>query len=287
MHGRRRDPTLYFQRRDEWYVAGMGEAAIAVDLGTAGIRVHGAADRGARVFACDGHGALVGGVISNHEAVIAMLRPLLRRVRGWAMRRPRVLACVPTDADATERAAVVECVRRAGARAVRLVPEPLAAAVGAGVDVGSPYATLVLDLGEGVTDAAVVADGAIVASHARRGGCAELRAGGVADGIATTPEDAETRLRHGGIACIGARIDAQLDVATALLAAVPSRLACEVLENGIVLTGGGALFPGVEERLRSRTGLTVRRADDPLAAVVRGAAAMLPIAERSDLWRSA
>lgn len=264
----------------------MRGAAIAVDLGTAGIRVRGVAPV-ARAAACNGSGALVGGVVVDQEATIAILRPLLRRVRGWSVRGPRVLACVPSDADAIERGAVVDCVRRAGASAVRLVPEPLAAAVGAGVDVGAPFATLVLDLGEGVTDAAVVADGAIVASHARRGGCAELRAGGVADGIATTPEDAEIRLRREGIACIGPRTDAQLDVATALLAAIPSRLACEVLENGIVLTGGGALFPGVAERLGSRTGLTIRRADDPLAAVVRGAAAMLPIAERSDLWRDA
>jgi rod shape-determining protein MreB len=105
------------------------------------------------------------------------MRPALRRLghRGVAA-HPRVLACAPTDASAEEREAVVEACYRAGAAAVVLMPEPVAAALGDGIDYASPVATLLMDIGEGVTDCAVIRRGALSTSFASRIACADLRA---------------------------------------------------------------------------------------------------------------
>src|ERR1051325_1132234 len=149
---------------------------VAIDLGTANTRLY-AAGRGiiadepsivriydtveAEANAVAGAAETTGqeaaisplhaGVVTDIEAATSLLKPLLQRTRRFGLIRPRVLACVPTDACDEERAAVIEAVRRAGAAAVVLAPEPLAAAIGAGLDVGSLYAHLLVDIGDGVT----------------------------------------------------------------------------------------------------------------------------------------
>lgn len=118
--------------------------------------------------------ALRGGVVVEPECAVEILRPLFARARRFSLGRPRVVATVPTDANRDERFALEESVRRAGAAAVALAPEPLAAAIGAGLDLGLPYAQLVVDLGHGVTDCIVVRSGQIVESSAHRVGCGDL-----------------------------------------------------------------------------------------------------------------
>lgn len=113
------------------------------------------------------------GVVADIAGVAEVVRMLLRP----SLRRPGAIVCAPTDVSADERDALIEAVAAAGASVVAVVAEPLAAAIGAGADVASEYATAVLDIGDGVTDFAVIRSAAIVRSHANRIGCGTLREG--------------------------------------------------------------------------------------------------------------
>lgn len=263
---------MWRRMRDWW------SPAVAVDLGTAWTRLASATTR-VRIEApsrAEGRVPLRAGVVVDPDAAVALLTPLLARMRRFAGRRPRILVGLPSDADADERAAAVSALRASGAAAVALVPEPLAAAVGAGLDAGAVYATLVVDVGEGVTDAALVAEGRVLASAAVRIGCTDLRAARGYGLIATS--DAPRTERPMAI------LDAALEAACALVRDLPARRACEVIESGITMTGGGATVPGLAARLAERTGIVVRVAPAPSACVVDGITAMLPAADELGLW---
>ncbi|MEW6740441.1 MAG: rod shape-determining protein [Nitrospirota bacterium] len=149
---------------------------IAIDLGTAVTRVAlGESAPLVRPSLADGTQALRSGVVADPDATVAVLRPLIRAATKFGIIRPKALVCVPTDVNEQEREAVVDCLIRAGASTTVVVPEPLAAAIGSGVDMLSPYAHMILDIGEGVTDCAIIKEGAIIASRAVRVGCCELR----------------------------------------------------------------------------------------------------------------
>lgn len=258
---------MWRRMRDWW------SPAVAVDLGTAWTRLASATTR-VRIEApsrAEGRAPLRAGVVVDPDAAVALLTPLLSRMRRCAGRRPRILVGVPSDADADERAAAVSALRASGAAEVALVPEPLAAAVGAGLDVAAVYGALVVDVGEGVTDAALVGDGRVLASAAIRIGCADLRAAR-GDGVIATRDAARTGTPT-------ATLDAALDAACALVRDLPAGRACEVIESGITMTGGGAAVPGLAARLAERTGIAVRVAPRPSACVVAGIAAMLPAAD--------
>jgi rod shape-determining protein MreB len=287
---------------------------VALDLGTATTRLRVAPrlaplSRPSAVWRLGGQRrALAGGVVVDVEAASAVVADLLRSVRGrW--RRPSVLACVPTDASPAERAALVEAVLEAGAGAVCVAPEPLAAALGAGLDVEGPRARAVVDVGEGVTDCAVVRSGKLVASAALRVGVADLRAAvqrAIAEGLGVrvTTGEAERALREVGVM---ARRDRRRDLVVAgspprgigpvltrvdpdallraldpvtdriadhvrgFVSAVPEELRPDLREGGLCLTGGGALLHGLLELLVGELHLAVARAPNPLDAVVEGA----------------
>src|SRR5690606_25286184 len=169
-HPRRRDPLPAGGRRRVRPVAGgtgpavlqaLARSELAIDLGTAATRLHAhprtvPLTRPSVVWRGGGtRPALARGVVVDGDAAADGLGDLLRKV-GCGWRRPRAVACVPSDASDAEQDAVLEAVRRAGAARVALVPEPLAAAVGAGIEVGAPRAQALVDIGEGVTDCAVV-----------------------------------------------------------------------------------------------------------------------------------
>lgn len=301
---------------------------LAIDVGTAATRVHAEPRltplaRPSTVWRSGGpHAALRGGVVVDAEAATTVLRELLRAVPRRRFRGPRALACVPTDASPEERAALVESVLRAGARAVSVVPEPFAAAAGAGLDVESPRAQLLVDIGEGVTDCAVVRAGALVATEALRVAVADLR-GAAAEwietgaGVRVSPVEAERVLREVGVGPItswqrtlrvvgsplhGAgpirasiEIDALHDaldpVVDAIVACIgrfvselPADLAEEVRESGLCLTGGGALLGGMLERLVGETAMAVWRAHDPLRTVIDGAQQIAASRIRLPVW---
>jgi rod shape-determining protein MreB len=291
---------------------------LAIDLGTATTRV-----AGGRAGVCvrpsaSGHTrALNRGVIVDVGAATEVLRPLLHERRRAGLRRQRVLACAPTDVTAVERNAVRTCILDAGASSVIVVPEPLAAAVGSGIDIGCQYAKFLVDFGDGVTDCAIIRDGQIIASLAARVGCSDLR-GAVetfareSAGIEISAAEAERVLRRVGLHSRGEEqcqgliagcpsqaplsvpalhaelrpvIERMVEPIKGLLRDIPASVGAEVIEDGIFLTGGGALLPGLRDTVAELSAIDTRLVADPLGAVIRGACTMLPFAATLDLWK--
>jgi rod shape-determining protein MreB len=255
---------------------------------------------------------LAGGVVADIEGAGLLVAGALRRARGLSLLRPRVLACIPSDATPGETASLRAALERAGAREATIVPEPLAAAVGAGLDLAQPYAQFVVDVGEGVTDAAIIREGRIELAGAVRVACADLRHTIVRRAIEChrirlAPQEAQRVLEIVGADGAGARTDRVLvrgirpeslsageapvsraEMAAALeppLAAIvravravwhrlDEKTSCEVIESGILLTGGGARLRGLATCLQLATGLDVRVAPHPLHAVILGASRM-------------
>jgi rod shape-determining protein MreB len=252
------------------------------------------------------------GVVADTEAAGWLLATMLRRARGLSLTKPIVLACIPSDATLAETRRLVDAMRRAGVQSVTILPEPLAAAVGAGLDLSSSHAQLLVDVGDGVTDVAVLRAGEIEVRGAVRTACSDLRraivkavaeahgvllpdaeAQRVLEAVAGTngappagPLDVRGHRAH-DLAPATARVE-RADMRAALegplaemaeaVCAVWQRLtpktSCEVIESGMHLTGGGARLGAVIERLRANTGLDVDLAADPARAVIRGAGRM-------------
>ena len=299
---------------------------IKIQPGTGAVEAVGA--RAARLSKLDRFAYAVSplhaGVVADVEAASSLLKFFLSRAQRLGILRPRALACAPTDACEEERAALIEATRRAGASAVVVVPEPMAAAIGAGLDVSSPYAQMVVDIGDGVTDIAVIRSGALVTTSAVRTACSDLRHS-VSQTIAFRygallfSEEAERLMRVVGASgdyererlfltqgtdlltgepmsiCISSHdvveaVEPPLEIiVNAILRAVrdlPSETSCEVIETGLCLTGGGAQLQGLSERLTDATSLTVRVADDPMRAVINGACQMLKVGIATDIWNN-
>ncbi len=299
---------------------------LAIDLGTAMARVGieksvGFAEAPARVGAT---AALRDGVVVEIEMASEILRHLFRRFQRLGWRGARALACAPSDASDEEVAALEIAVRGAGAADVFVVPEPLAAAIGAGADVGAKRASMVIDFGEGVMDCAVLSDGYIEASVAVRGGCCALRddvlkAVKRETGFLLGETEIERLIRYVGMreagrpmnsvvianalapdsklprkqaipACVIADaietgVAAALDATAIFVEALDRRWFSDVSESGVILTGGGALIPGVPGRFGKRLGLPVVVAPAPLDSVINGAREMLSVASQADVWR--
>lgn len=299
---------------------------LAIDLGTAVARVGieksvGFAEAPARVGATP---AVRDGAVVEIEMASEILHHLFRRFQRLGYRGARALACAPSDASNEEVAALEIAVRGAGADEVFVVPEPLAAAIGAGADVGAQYASMVIDFGEGVTDCAVLADGYIEASVAVRGGCCALRTGVIEavkreTGFLLGESEIERLIRHVGIREAGRPVNSvvvanalapgsklprkqtipagviadaiefgvaeALDATATFVETLDRRRLAEVNENGVILTGGGALIPGVPGRFGKRLGLPVIVAPAPLDSVINGAREMLSVAAQADVWR--
>jgi rod shape-determining protein MreB and related proteins len=271
----------------------------AIDLGTAFIRI--AAERSAVVSIPTlgmSSPPLFGGFIVNPLSVTAALRPYL--ASRW--HRPSVLVGAPTGIRSEERAALVTALQQAGAAHVEIFPEPQASAIGAGLDLSSPFAQMIVDVGEGVTDCAIFKEGRIVASLAGRVGCGSLRRGVQEEmvhnrGLRPTSAEAERIVSAVGAGELAEQVitvgldadyplaeiaaflqpvfEAILAIPTTLLQQIPHELGCEVIESGIVLTGGGALLPGFARRLAKATDIHVTIPVDPLNSVVAGLQTLL------------
>lgn len=295
---------------------------LAIDLGTATTRLCTARSAIAEVPSampdvCSS--PVRAGVVVDSEQAANLLAPLIHATRRRGRLRPRALVCTPTDASALERAALIEAIHGAGATEVMLACEPLAAAIGAGLDIASERARVLVDIGEGVTDMAVISAGAIVSTHATRVGCADLadalrrwarEATGVEvsrpaaaaffrqwDFLTAPPPDrrywlhcqdnADRRLAlmaAGVTAATAGVVEHIVSEIAHFLHDLPPELSCEVIENGLCLTGGGALLPGLATRIALHTSLDVNVPPDPLHAVIHGARQMLTTANELDLW---
>jgi rod shape-determining protein MreB len=250
---------------------------------------------------------LKAGVIVDGEAARLLLQRLLWRARGSLFSRPAVLVCATSDASPHEVDALKEATHEAGASAVSVAPEPLAAALGGGLDVGSRYTQMIVDVGEGVTDVGVVRSGRLAGTHALRMGCGEVRAAvsevALRHGVRLQPGEPERLAgdaagRTGDLPANGTDAatgrpahvrlpareltDAVEPLFTQLAATVRDawldltpEASCEVIESGVVLVGGGALLRGLRERIAAETALEVRASADPLHAVIHGARRMV------------
>lgn len=265
------------------------------------------------------------GVVADVKATTALLTPLLRRGRRIGILKPRVLVCAPTDACEEERAALIEATRSAGAAAVAIAPEPLAAAIGGGMDVASEHAQMIIDIGDGVTDVAVIRLGSLLATDAVRIACSDLHqavsnlaaeryslhlyqkeAERLVQKIgATTPQNIASSFIAAGddvrtdslrrVSIYGHEIAAALnpvlkEIVTAIQQAVrnlPPEIACEVIESGIRLTGGGACLPGMMKLIANETNLAVKPVREPMRAVINGARQMLAVGAATNLWLDA
>jgi len=248
------------------------------------------------------------GVIADFEVTEKMLRYFIRRVHQNRFAHPRVVMCAPSGITGVEKRAVEEACLAAGARQVHLIEEPLAAAIGAGLEIGEPTGRLVVDIGGGTSEVAVISLGGMVVSRSVRVGGYELDEAvaahvksrhNLAIGERTAEEiklelgsagplspERTTGLRGRDLLsglprqveigseevreAIAEPVNAIIEAVTDTLEITPPELAADIAQQGIVLAGGGALLEGLAERLERETHIAARLADSPLTCVVLG-----------------
>lgn len=277
---------------------------VVLDVGTAMTRLAAGQAPSIERPSCIGNKrALRDGVVVDGETVQHILKPLLDRSRVFGIIKPHILTCAPSDASQEERQLLIDSVMNSGAASVSLIPEPLAAAIGAGIDVSSRYAQGVIDMGAGVTDCAVIRSSKIFATCAIRTGCDQMR-----QAIVTAAQEvgdahiseafADELLRTCGLtrsatlpgsfmtaAALHSVLEEIAGAVDLFLRGLPDDVGCEIIESGVTLTGGGALIPGMLEYLEQRTGIKVTVASNPRAAVIEGARAILPVIQVLNQWR--
>ncbi len=261
------------------------------------------------------------GVISDFEITEAMLSYFIRKVHGrGSLFRPRVVIAVPSGITAVERRAVIDSAERAGARKVYLVDEPMAAGIGAGLPITEPTASMIVDIGGGTTEVAIMSladistcesiriggdnfDEALI-NHLKRTYnllIGESRAEQVKVQIGSAaPLEQELTMEIAGRDTISGLprkivitseeireafkepIAGIIETVMRTLERAEPELAADLIENGVTLCGGGSLLRGMDKVLSNATGLKVGHAEDPLTAVARGTSVYL---ENLELWK--
>ena len=249
------------------------------------------------------------GAITDFDVTQRMIRLLLQRVGVNRFNRPRVVICVPSAITAVEKRAVTEAARRAGAAEAHLLEQPMAAAIGAGLPISEPLGNMVVDIGGGTAEVALISLGGVVALEAVRVGSFDIDAAvqtyirreyGIAIGERTAEEikvtigsawpteheyAAEVRGRElmSGLPktvvlsaeevreAIDEPVSAMVDAVIACLGQAPPELAQDLISQGIHLVGGGGMLRGLDLRLQSETEIPVHLVDAPLECVVLGA----------------
>ena len=249
------------------------------------------------------------GVIADFEICEKMLRYFIHRVHQRRFAKPRMVICVPSGITGVEQRAVKDAGYQAGARKVFIIEEPMAAAIGAGLPVHEPTGNMVVDIGGGTTEVAVISLGGIVTSQSIRTGGDELDASIIAyvkkeyslmlgertaeeikmaiGSAFPAPDEPGAEIRGRDLVtglpktilvsadeirkAIEEPVNAIVDAVKTTLDKTPPELSGDVMDRGIVLTGGGALLAGLDERLRHETGMPIHVTDDPLNSVAMGA----------------
>lgn len=249
------------------------------------------------------------GVIADFEVTEAMLRHFISKVHNSRrLVRPRIMICVPTGITQVEKRAVKESAQSAGAREVYLIEEPMAAAIGAHLPIQEPTSNMVVDIGGGTTEVAVISLSGIVYSRSVRVGgdkmdeaimahvkrkynllIGESSAEEIKIKIGSAhPMDPEQQIEVRGRdlvtgipqniiitseevrKAISGQVDSIVQAVRIALEQTPPELAADIVDRGIVLTGGGALLKGLDQRLREETSLPITVVEDPLSTVVVG-----------------
>ena len=259
------------------------------------------------------------GVIADFDVCEKMLRYFIQQVHSRRWAKPRMVICVPSGVTGVERRAVQEAAEHAGARSpAYIIEEPMAAAIGAGLPIAEPTGSMVVDIGGGTTEVAMISLGGIVSNQSIRiagneldeaiiqhlkqehgvavgirtaenikmklGSAyplekellAEVKAGDLPTGLPRTVNFTATEIRE----AMAFPLMAIIDAIKVTLDSTPPELAADVMERGIMLTGGGALLVGLVERLTEEIGMKVLMAPDPLNSVVLGAGKALEEIDR-------
>lgn len=259
------------------------------------------------------------GVIADFDVCEKMLRYFIQQVHSRRWAKPRMVICVPSGVTGVERRAVQEAAEHAGARSpAYIIEEPMAAAIGAGLPIAEPTGSMVVDIGGGTTEVAMISLGGIVANQSiriagneldeaiiqhlkqehgvaigirtaenikmklgsayplEREMIAEVNASDLATGLPRTVNFTTTEIRK----AMAFPLMAIIDAIKVTLDSTPPELAADVMERGVVLTGGGALLVGLVERLTEEIGMKVLIAPDPLNSVVLGAGKALEEIDR-------
>jgi rod shape-determining protein MreB and related proteins len=261
------------------------------------------------------------GVISDFEITEAMLSYFIRKVHGrGSLVRPRVVIAVPSGITAVERRAVIDSAERAGARKVYLVDEPMAAGIGAGLPITEPTASMIVDIGGGTTEVAIM-------SLADIASCQSIRIGGddmdeaVINHLKRTynlligePRAEKVKIQIGSAAPLEEELTMEvsgrdtisglprkivitseeireslkepvaaiIEAIIATLEKAEPELAADLIDNGIHICGGGSLLRGVDKVIANATGLKVIKVEDPLCSVARGTSVYL---DNLELWK--
>jgi rod shape-determining protein MreB len=261
------------------------------------------------------------GVIDDDEIAEEMIRHFIRRVHKNRLFRPRVIVCVPSGVTKSEKRIIRDSAEHAGAREVHLIAEPMAAAIGVGLPVTEPVGSMVVDIGGGTTEIAVISLGGIVNDISIRIAGDEMddvivqfmrrnynlligerTAEEIKCKIGTaTPMEKELSMMVKGRDLIAGfpkaievnsvemrealsdPVNAIVDAVKLTLEKTPPELSADIRDRGIILTGGGALLKGLDIRLREETTLPINLADDPMTCVVRGTGLVLENFEQFEL----
>ncbi len=254
------------------------------------------------------------GVIADFEVAEQLIRGLIKRIQhGWFSSIRQMVVCIPSGITAVEKRAVRDSAEHAGAKKVHLIAEPMAAAIGIGLDVDEPVGNMIVDIGGGTTEIAVIALSGIVIDESIRDGGDEIdsvileyfkkyhnlhighrtaerikreigsavvldpemeisiRGRDLVSGIPKINTITSDQVRN----ALGEVVDRITSAVIRCLERTPPELGADILERGIMLTGGGALLKGIDEVIRSRVEIPVYVADGPLTAVVRGTGKVL------------
>ena len=296
---RLREPTIVAVDRQTGLLSGVGESARKAMGRTPAnlVVVH----------------PIAAGVISDYDMTAAMLRDLIRRVTNFSLFKPRVLVCVPGGISGVEERAIMDAVIEAGGRKVYLVQSAVATAVGAGLDVNRADGHMIIDIGGGTTEAAVVSlNGVVVSESIKIAGTAfdeaivkyirrkhnlligpttaeELKKtiGCIKEKPEVVYEDVKGRCLMTGlprtitvnsdemVEALTEPVETIMETVHMVLERTPPELVADISENGVVLSGGGSLLYGLDKLVTERTGIPAHVVDDALSCTAYGAGRML------------
>ena len=252
------------------------------------------------------------GVIANFNMTDGMLQGFVRKINLNRLARPRIVICVPSGVTEVERRAVKDSGERANAREVYLIEEPVAAAIGIGLDIAQPVGNIIVDIGGGTTEIAVIAlDGVVTKETIRIAGdemdeaivqwfrnehkleiglptgeaikksvgsamrmkieTIAVKGRDLVSGIPKTIEVSSDEIRQ----ALKDPVNQIVEAVKRALEMTPPELAADILDRGIIMTGGGSLLKGIDQIIRERTNVPVNVAEEPLLSVVRGTGMVL------------
>ena len=261
------------------------------------------------------------GVISDYDVTEKMLKEFIKKACGKGkITAPKVMVCVPSQATEVEKRAVIDAARNSGAKEVHLIEEPLAAAIGAGLDITKPSGTMVIDIGGGTADIAIISLGGVVvrssikiagdkfdeaiikyvrqkykimigektaedlkvsigsAFKGNRDLVTTMKGRNLVTGLPDEIEICTEEIRE----ALEESVSIIVESVKVVLEKTPPELASDIMEKGILMTGGGALLDGLDRLIESETGVTVTVASNSIEAVAEGTGAVLGYIDKLD-----